>query len=579
MAGCNPSYGYVMTVNSWQERAMGRLPAPAILGLIAPNMLFLWTFARSRATHTQRADAAVNAAGPAVSHPVRRTVGNLSPCVTDRPVAAGRVGLPAARDRTRAARVGGEHVLQPAVALERPIEKQAGHGHQRENGRISPGLAQFRHVLEVHSVDSCQGGGDGGDRHPGADPAHVLVLRDGELGQGGLQNRREQLVEVRDALTDLFKVVGDVPEVPPHGHVDHARAVRGERAQRPGQRLDGVLELQQLPFHLVGGFRGRSAFAPEHSGLDLVDVDLDLFHRVHVVVHDAVADRVQHRGGTVPQHLRGGLQPAPQLRHLAMLAVAHRHDEVLTEKDHDLSGGDDLRGSGDLRVGDVGRRLEHHEQVVLVVLQLGPLPAGDRVLHGEQVQPILLGDRHELLVGRLEQAEPGEAVALRPGQAQRVAVVDLRRHPLPVAVDAAGHHPAVRGRRDLDPPGPAALAADPHQRHRRPAQRAGQAVRVRRGVFQGVEDGMLLAPPGPRRTPARRTPARRTPARLVRAGLVRAGLVRAGRGRAVTGWLRPRRVRVRVRVRVRRVVSHARLFPSLFPRCPTGLTRSDLTWA
>ena len=156
----------------------------------------------------------------------------------------------------------------------------------------------------------------------------------------------------------------------------------------PTQRHHRAPQLQHLALHDVDllGVHGRARL--EHLGLDLVHVLLDGVGDRDVLVHDVVGDRVQHGGGPERELLRVGLQLLAHAVQAAVLAVAHRHDEVRADERHHLAGLDQLDGGGGLVVLDVGHRLEHHEQRVLVALQLGPLLRGDGVLHGQLVQAV-----------------------------------------------------------------------------------------------------------------------------------------------------------------------------------------------
>ena len=86
--------------------------------------------------------------------------------------------------------------------------------------------AQLGHVVEVHAVDPGDRGRDGRDRHPGRDPAHVLVLLHADLGEVGVEHRGEQVVEALDLLGDPDRVVGDVAEERLHPLV-HVRDLAG----------------------------------------------------------------------------------------------------------------------------------------------------------------------------------------------------------------------------------------------------------------------------------------------------------------------------------------------------------------
>ncbi len=89
-----------------------------------------------------------------------------------------------------------------------------------------------------------------------------------------------------------------------------------------------------------------------------------------------------------------------------MLAVAHGDHEVGADEHHDLAGGDDLAGGGQLVVVEVGDGLEYDEEGVAVTLDLGALVGLDGVLDGEGVQPEDLGQPLDLGGLRLVQPDP-----------------------------------------------------------------------------------------------------------------------------------------------------------------------------
>jgi hypothetical protein len=69
--------------------------------------------------------------------------------------------------------------------------------------------------------------------------------------------------------------------------------------------------------------------------------------------------------------------------------------EVVAQEDEHLAQLDHLH-----RV-DVARRLQHHEDHLVVDLELRALVRMDRVLHGERMKAELAPQRVELLLGRL----------------------------------------------------------------------------------------------------------------------------------------------------------------------------------
>ena len=89
--------------------------------------------------------------------------------------------------------------------------------------------------------------------------------------------------------------------------------------------------------------------------------------------------------------------------------MANRHHEVLSHKHVDLAELDRLG------LVDVAGRSQDDEQRPVVSLYLGPLVGLDGVLHGQRVQPELLGDRGKLLLGGLVEPDPCQPVLFAAG--------------------------------------------------------------------------------------------------------------------------------------------------------------------
>ncbi len=256
-----------------------------------------------------------------------------------------------------------------------------------------------------------------------------------------MENGVEQLVEGGDLLLRPQQVVRDVAEVRLYLRVDRPDRPGGEILKRPAERHHRPLQLEEFTLELVDPARvGPRAGLREHVRLDLVDV---LLHRVRdgqVVVHHVVRDRVQHRGRALGQLAGVGLQLLAQRAQRAVPAVPHRDHEVLADEDHDLAGVHHLAGGCEFLVLDVADRFEHREERLAIVLHLGALVGLDGVLHGQGVQVEELGDARELLVGRLVQAEPDEALALLADPLHGVHQVAARGGADTVPVRHAVHH-------------------------------------------------------------------------------------------------------------------------------------------
>jgi hypothetical protein len=201
----------------------------------------------------------------------------------------------------------------------------------------------------------------------------------------------------------------------------------------------------------------------------------------------------------------------------ARLAPADRDHEVPADEDRDLAGLDHL---------DVRRRrlrvhvpdgLEHGEQRVLVPVELGPLVLGvQRVLDGQRVQVVALGELGQLRLVRVVQAEPDETVAGEPD-----LVDDARLTPAGPA-DAVDVHAAV------DQRGGAVPDRD-DRRSRRPRQPAGRA-QVRSAQVRKHGHGRT---PGARRDRRGARPAAGSPVGLEAAVVSRAARRGPDAGR---GW-------------------------------------------
>jgi hypothetical protein len=166
----------------------------------------------------------------------------------------------------------------------------------------------------------------------------------------------------------------------------------------------------------------------------------------------------------------------------AVVAVADRHDEVRADERHDLAGLDQLGGRGGLVVLDVGHGLEHHEQRVLVALQLGPLLRRDGVLDGQLVQAVGLGDGRDLVVGGLVQPDPHEPLAALADLVDGLVVAESPVEAHAVDVDGAVDDVGRQRHAEL---GQQVLAAGAAQRR---ADR-GQGVLGQRGhraLLQGL---------------------------------------------------------------------------------------------
>ena len=174
----------------------------------------------------------------------------------------------------------------------------------------------------------------------------------------------------------------------------------------------------------------------EDLRLELLQLLLDVLGDLLVLVDDGVADPVQHGRGPVAQQVRHPFEPAADRVEHAAAPVLHGHHEVLPGEQHDLPA--DQLGP---RLVEV-QRLEHHEQALVVDVELGPLVGVHRVLDRERVRGEIQREVVELVVGRLVQPEPDEAARHAAGLPDGLGHAD--RLPPTVGVEGAVHeHPSI----------------------------------------------------------------------------------------------------------------------------------------
>ena len=294
---------------------------------------------------------------------------------------------------------------------------------------------QLGHVVEVHAVDTCDHRGDGGDRHPGGDLAHVAVLLHGDLGEVGIEDVGEQPVVGLHVVDHPQEVVGDVTEEQAHLLLWERRARPVvEHPQRRRQRHGRTAELQDLALEPVDRRRADLVGTGEDRRLDVLEVLLELGVDRDVVVDDAVHHRVHDRDGTVTQAVSIALKALADTSERVGLTASHRDDEPVADEEHHLTG---LHVRG---LFDVAQGLHHDEDRVVVELDLGPLVALDGVLDRERVELELVVDEVELGVGGVLQPDPEERVGVVAAAQLLEGVAEVATgQPSPLAVDGLVH--------------------------------------------------------------------------------------------------------------------------------------------
>src|SRR3954453_14902795 len=196
--------------------------------------------------------------------------------------------------QSSSAKAGTLKGLQPAGPAQTPVKHRAQKHHHEEHRRVPEAPRQLRYVLEVHAVDRGDRRGHGGDRDPGRDLAHVLVLAHADLGEVGAEDAGEQVAVALDLLVDPDQMVHHVAEVLLDVRMDDLEVTARQPLAGIDQRRHAVAELEHLALELVDALRGVAPGRGEPLGLHLLDVLRQAVHRGLVVVHDPVEDRVEH---------------------------------------------------------------------------------------------------------------------------------------------------------------------------------------------------------------------------------------------------------------------------------------------
>src|SRR5215204_4690226 len=196
--------------------------------------------------------------------------------------------------------------------------------------------------------------------------------------------------------------------MPPHLRIDVYGLVPHHISKHTAERLCRPLELDHLAREFVDPAR-HAGITPEDLGLYLLDIVLEAVDYGSVVVNDTIHYGVQDRLGSTAQVLGVGLQSLAYSAQVRHLTVAHAHYEVFSHKEVDFAELDPL-----LLVQVTGR-LEHDEERIPVVLQLGPLVGVRRILDRQPVQAELPGNGRELLFRRLVEAYPRYAAPVSYG--------------------------------------------------------------------------------------------------------------------------------------------------------------------
>jgi hypothetical protein len=166
-----------------------------------------------------------------------------------------------------------------------------------------------------------------------------------------------------------------------------------------------AVELDRLPLEEVDALR-LVGLALEDTDLGFLDVAGQPLDHGLVVVDDLVEHGPDDGYGARIQELRTSLEALPSGAQHAGLAVTHRDRVPRPGKDVNLAEIDLLA------VVVVARGTQDYEVVVLVALDLGPLVGLPGVLDRELVHREVRSDLVHLLLSRVVDAEPDEAVAV-----------------------------------------------------------------------------------------------------------------------------------------------------------------------
>ena len=207
-----------------------------------------------------------------------------------------------------------------------------------------------------------------------------------------------------DGLVEPLQVVIDVAEILGDLHAQHGYARTGQVRDTFEEWCDGVLHDGQA---LLAGIQlldriARHPFGRKDASFDPVQFILERVEKGKVTINDRIHQRIEDVAGPLLEEL--GLTFAARADLLeAFLGVAPDRNDV-------------ARARKDCQFPHVVIRLaglydmQHHEERITIFLDLGPLVAGLRILHGERMQVECLLQLREVGRFRVSERHPYEGL-------------------------------------------------------------------------------------------------------------------------------------------------------------------------
>src|SRR6266478_2903789 len=272
---------------------------------------------------------------------------------------------------------------QPSHASESPVQHRACDQDHAHDGDVTIFPLQFRHVLEVHAVDSGDRGRDRDDGKPRGqffgDRGFLSLTDQKARFEGKCKNLSKRV----DLLLNCPDVVRDVAEQRLHGGPHHRQVVMLKPAANLHQGPDRVSQAQQVASQQIKPLDLRPCHcARKHQRLHGLDFLLDGFEHRRIVIDDEIEDGVEDIV------LAAGQRPRAALAALAYRRIGRRR--AMTDRNKISFADEQMSLAKCDAVANELSGARHDEQPVAILLDLRSLVGVVRVLDGEIVQLELL---------------------------------------------------------------------------------------------------------------------------------------------------------------------------------------------
>ena len=261
--------------------------------------------------------------------------------------------------------------------------------------------------LDVHAIDAGnerQGQHDDGDD---GEDTHDLVDAIAGEGIGGFGEAVDDLIVFIDDIAQFEEVIGDITEVFFHLIVQD-RVLDGFELLHDRDLLaDDAAQGDDIAAQQSDFLDNALGVGFEERVFNVVDAPVHLAQYGKDVIHQLVDERVEGVVGAATQQALTlgavGLAAFDQVHQRFERAVMHGDHEVVADEEIDFGG------AGELVAGVPQRKVHDGEDVVIVLVELGPFDRAADVLEVERVEVgIALAEICDIGFAGVRQVEPGE---------------------------------------------------------------------------------------------------------------------------------------------------------------------------